>query len=251
MKTAIQAILLGAVLTIAVALVIGESLIHADRQPQLRLTADAKLPPQPMEPAALAALQAFFEAPDLAGKIACVRNPRQMRPMMDDYHHQRGHPFPTLGRVSPGKSTTFGLTPCVLFEVEPFSGPRYPVAVLWDGTRFAVDWESLTAYGTVDWSEFVERHPGGVQVMRVYAQGLPATRQPPALPAGQKAFLIEHRDDPQPLVAIAGGDAAESISSLVRDRRAPLTLEMTWQPRGPGGAPVPVILRLIANGWSP
>lgn len=58
-------------------------------------------PPARMEPPALAALEAFFEAPDLASKATLVRDSERVRPMMEDYHHRRGHPFPTLGRVSP------------------------------------------------------------------------------------------------------------------------------------------------------
>ncbi|MEO5916838.1 MAG: hypothetical protein ABIS50_21600 [Luteolibacter sp.] len=237
-------------LALALVFMIGEGLIHRKPKANPEIPAHIDLPPSPMEPAALAALEKFFEAPDLASKAAFVRDGERVRPMMEDYHNQRGHAFPTLGRVSPGRAASFDEVPMVLFEVEPFSGPRYPVAVVWDGHRFAVDWESLTAYGTIDWSEFLEMKPAAPQTLRVYAQDASETQQLPGTPDGFTCFRIEHRDDPQPLVAIASEEVAAMLKPLVENQRAPVTLEIAWKPIGPGGVPVPQILRLVGPKWS-
>lgn len=209
------------------------------------------LPPEDMESPALAVLGDFVNAPDARSKARFVRDGMRVLPMMLDYHETRNHPFPAFGRVSRGKVADFDGTPMVLFEIESFAGPRYHIAVVWDGTRFGVDWESLTAYGTMDWSDFIEDKPTAPQEMRVFvleARGIPTV---PGTPEGSMVFRVEHRDHPQPLIATAGPELAATLSPMVEGRRVPVTLSLAWQPIGPGGAPVPVILRLVAPKWSP
>ena len=244
--------LLLAAVAVALVLIIGEGLIHREPpKPDTAIPEPAGTPPEPMEPAALAALEAFFEAPDLASKAALVRDGARVRPLMQDFHQLRGHPFPTLGRVSPGKSARFDETPMVLFEVEPFSGLRYFVAVAWDGRRFAVDWESLTAYGTMDWSEFIERQPTAPQILRVFIREAAETYPPPGTTDQIRFFQIEHRDHPQPLIAAANAEVAAILGPLVKNRRTPVTLEIFWKPAAPGTPPVPWIQRMVSEKWSP
>jgi hypothetical protein len=238
-------------LVIGLGLVIGEGMIHRAPADLVEPEAPAVAPPDPMEPPALMALEAFFEAPDLASKVLLVRDSRRVRPMMEDFHEKRSHEFPSLARVSPGRVAHFGGTPMVLFEVEPFSGPRYPVAVVWDGNRFAVDWESLTAYGTMDWSEFVETRPESPQTLRVYIKNTLETGKPPGTPLNAICFLVEDRSDPQPLIATADSKVAALLGPLVENQRAPVTLEIAWKPISPGGISFPKILRLVSPKWSP
>ena len=240
-------------LPLAVFFGMSQGIILLGPHPKVQNTVPAPviLPPDPMPPAALSALNAFFEAPDLASKAALVRDTARVLPMMRDYHDRRGHAFPTLGRVSPGRAVHFGETPMVLFEVEPFSGPRYPVAVVWDGHRFTIDWESLTAYGTMEWSEFVETQPATIQTLRVYVQNASEGQQIPGVAVGFKAFRIEHRDDPQAIVAIADVDMANILAPLVEKQRAPFTLEIAWRKLNSGGLSVPEIRRLVTPRWSP
>lgn len=250
LEKAIIGLLILATFAFAVIFMVGESLIHSDPKTPPPEPARIALPPSPMEPAALAALEAFFEAPDLTAKTMLVRDSARVRPMMQDYHDRRGHSFPTLGRVSPGHAASFDGTPMVLFEVEPFSGPRYPVAVVWDGHRFAVDWESLTAYGTMDWSEFIETQPTAPVTLRVFISTLAAAQEIPGLPPETGQFQIEHRDDPQPLIASASAEVTATLKPLIESVRVPITIEVTWKPIGPGGSPLPLILRLVSPKWS-
>ena len=251
LENVIIGILIFAAFALAIVFLLGEGLIHRDPKPPPEVPVSSGLPPSPMEPAALAALEAFFEAPDLATKAALVRDSARVRPLMENYHHQRGHSFPSLGRVSPGLPAHFDGTPMVLFEVEPFSGPRYPVAVAWDGHRFAVDWESLTAYGTLDWSEFIETKPAATAILRVVISTAAADRKIPDQPAETGQFQIEHRDDPQPLVALADPELTTQLTKLTEGLRTPVTLEMTWKPNGPGGTLTACISGFVAKGWSP
>lgn len=233
---------------VALVLILGEGLIHREKNDPQPTPEAAPLMPDPPEPAALMALQGFFEATDTAAKSEWVRDSDHVRIEMEDFHDRRNHPYPTLGRVSPGRLAEFGDTLCVLFEVEPFRGPRFPVAVVWDGRRFAVDWESLTAYGTMDWEELVESHPETPQTVRVLVRR--ANTDLPAMPTGHTAFLIEHRDHSQPLTAIASEKTATRLTTLTDRASAPVTLELQWRPVGPGGSAVPVITRLLHPRWS-
>jgi hypothetical protein len=235
---------------IALILIVGGGMIHRKDTDDEPAPVPYEPPPEAMEPAALAALESFYEASDLAAKAALVRDSERVMPMMRDYHETRGHPFPTLGRVSPGKAAEFDGKPMVLFEVEPFSGPKYFVAMVWDGRRFAVDWESMTCYGTMDWSEFVAGQTGTAQTMRVFIREAKETLPPPGLGETAVFFQVEHRDDPQPLVATADEDVAESLRTLAAGRRTPVILELAWTRYAPGQPPILWIRKLLAEGWS-
>lgn len=68
-------------------------------------------------------------------------------PLMKDYHEVRGHPWPTMGTRTKGEEIQRNGQRVVVFQIEGFDERRYPVAMVWDGERLRVDWESLTAYG--------------------------------------------------------------------------------------------------------
>lgn len=189
-----------------------------------------------------------MEIPDIEAKSAWIKDGERVRSEMENFHDQGGHPYPTMGRASPGQLAQFDGTPCVLFEVEPFNGPRYPVAVVWDGRRFVVDWESLTAYGTMDWSEWIESRPAITQTIRAFARQ--ASRDFHPTTSGQTGFLLEHRDSPTSQAAVASGEIAERLTALTDRARAPVTVDVSFQPAGPGESPVAVITRLAHPGWS-
>jgi hypothetical protein len=201
-------------------------------------------PPQPAAEHARKVLEKYFEGADLEEKLGSVRDPERVRPMMADFHDRRGHPFPTMGRVSPGKEIVSGERMLVFFEVEPFSGPRFPVAVEWDGFRFAVDWESMTAYGTMDWQEFVEKKPEQVQTMRVYLSAATEGMRPPGVAGEREIFRVEHRDHSDVIVGVPAADVGDHLAAKVKGRRVPMTLEMAWKEE------VCEIRRIVAEGWS-
>lgn len=241
----IEALVIGVVIAAGLAVLLGLGVIQRKKTEDLPPPPPVPgSPPAPAELHALKVLEKFFEAADVEEKLATVRDPERIRPMMEDYHTKRGHPFPTMGRVSPGKPVNFGQRQCVLFEVEPFSGPRFPVAVEWDGFRYAVDWESLTAYGTMDWSQFCADKPRDAQLMRVYLATLPDSMRPPGAPAAWQPFRVEHRDSDMALMAVAGPELAPGLEKLISGKRVPLTVEIRWN-----GATCE-IARLVASNWS-
>lgn len=251
MEKLVAGLLLAATTVAVLVFTVGEGLINRDRPaPQAALAAPQVVtpPPNPPEPHALAALEAFFEAPDLAGKALQVRDRERVLPMMEDYHQHRGHPFPTMERVSTGKAGLVDGVPMVFFEVQPFSGLRYPIAAVWDGSAFRVDWESLIAYGTMDWSVFVETRPSEAQLMRVFVHSAGKDESSFALANGETTVQIEHRDDPAPVVAIASGETATVLKALADKRRTPATMEVRWQNKA--GVPVVEVVRVIAPRWS-
>ncbi len=207
-------------------------------------------PPEDPLPAALTALETFFEAPDLLSKAALVHDSERVTPMMEDYHGARRHPFPTLGRIHSTDFANFNGTPMVLFEVEPFDGLRYPVAVVWDGKRFVVDWESLTAYGTMEWVEFTESRPQEPHTFRIFLLESRASDSPAGMPEGYSCFRIEHRDLMETLVTIAPPELSAVLQPMVEGQRVPMTLEIAWRTPDSGVPEIPEIVRFIASGWS-
>lgn len=205
---------------------------------------------EPTEVAALVALERFFEAPDVASMAAAAHDSTRVRPLMEDYYLHRRHPLPSMSRVSKGQAANSNGTQLILFQVEPLNGRHYPIATIWEGNRFAVDWESLSAYGTVDWVRFIEEKPASPETLRLYIEAAGEFDEVPGLPPTYTVFRISHRDDPLPITAIADAEWSRHLLPMVEKRRVPVTLEMEWQPLGPGHAPVPVILRLVSAGWS-
>lgn len=244
-----EALVIGSLLVFGLAVLFGWGGIQRKKE-NLPPPPPVPLPlPAPAEDLSLKVLERFFEGADLEQKLATVRDPDRVRQMMEDYHLKRGHSFPTMGRVSPGKRVTMGERQLVFFEVEPFTGPRYPVAVEWDGFRFAVDWESLTAYGTMEWSEFVEKRPTAAQTMRVYLATAPAALRPPGIAADRPVFRVEHRDSDATALAVASSALAEDLAKRVKGKHVPLTVEIAWNPSAATGGAF-VVSRMVAAGWS-
>jgi hypothetical protein len=246
-------LLAGLLLVTALLAVLGLGLIPLNSPPPAAdpvSRSSAEPAPYPTEDEAVAALDRFFESLDVVTMAANVHDGPRVKPMMEDYYLRRSHPFPTMSRASKGQAMNVGGNQIMFFMVEPFSGPKYPVAVIWEGDKFAVDWESLAAYGTIDWGRFIEEMPGTTETLRVYVQGAGNLDEFPDIPEGHAVFRISHRDDPQPLTAIADAQITGILSPLVENRRVPLTLDLEWRRVGSGQVKLPVIIRVVAKGWS-
>ncbi|MEP4077130.1 hypothetical protein [Haloferula sp.] len=208
-----------------------------------------RYPEEPAEAINLArkAWERFVEAPSFSSRVAEVRDPERVRSLMEDFHLVRRHPFPMMDRISEGKPVNLGERRMVFFEVQNFDGRNYPVALEWSEDRFLVDWESLSAYGTMDWAEFAEQRPVQTQIMRVYLAGLQESLKPPIDADGTwDSFRMEHRDSTETLVASARDSLAIEIAELVKGLRVPLTLEIRWNQEVGQFE----IVRLVARNWS-
>lgn len=196
---------------------------------------------------AMEAWRAFLEAPDLESRIEQVRDPERVGPMLRDYYQTRSKPYPTMGLSSPGKMVTQEGQKMMVFLVEGYEGLTYPVAMVWTGRRFALDWESLTAYGTIDWNMMLETKPEYPQVMRVYLGTLPAELKPPASVIGPRQFVrMEHRDSPESAVLALKPELAHEVLLMVEGKRVPVTIELVWNPSIQSFE----LQRLLGKGWS-
>lgn len=194
------------------------------------------------------AWERYVEAPSFGSRLTEVRDPERVAPMMEDHHLVRGHPFHTMAEISPGKPVSLGERRLVFFQVKGLDGSVYPVALEWDGERFRVDWESLSAYGTMDWAELVESRPEQTQTMRVYLCALADRFEPPLVAGdGWEFFRMEHRDSPDTVVVAASGQTAMEIAALVSGRRAPATAMVRWN----GEIGQFEVTRLSSRSWSP
>lgn len=196
---------------------------------------------------AMAAWRAFLEAPDLDRRIGHVRDPERVGPMMRDYYDLRSKPYPTMGLSSPGKEVVQGNQPMVVFQIEGYDGLTYPVAMAWTGQRFAVDWESLTAYGTIDWNLLLETKPSYPHVMRVYLGGLASELRPPEALVGPRQFVrMEHRDSADGAILALKPEITTEMLRMVEGKRVPVTIELTWN----SSIQCFELQRLLGKGWS-
>jgi len=180
---------------------------------------------------AMEAWRAFVESPDLDTLIEHVRDPDRVGPMMRNYYESSRHPRPTMSRSSSGRVIEQGGQRMIVFEVEDYGGRRYPVAMGWTGRRFAVDWESLSAYGTMDWPQLIEEKPVEAQVMRVYLGAIAPELTPPQSVVGPRQFVrMEHRDFPESLPLALKPELVQEVLRLVEGRRVPVTVEVRWNP---------------------
>lgn len=189
----------------------------------------------------------FVEAADFDARTAAVLDASRVAPMMHDHHIVRGRPWPSMNRRSAAREIRRGSRHVVVFEVEDFGGVRYPVAMEWSGSEFLVDWESLSAYGTIDWSTLIETRPTEPQTLRIYLAMLPGELQPPASVAAGRTFVrMEHRDSPEGAALAIGPDLAPSVLPMIEGRRVPVTAKIAWN----AGLSAFELLEAPATGWS-
>jgi hypothetical protein len=188
------------------------------------------------------ALRDFFEAPSLEDRAACVRDSPRLLPLMRNYYQQRGKPFEGLDRILGVSVVERHGAPWVLLQIRDHSGQTMPVAVEWQLGRYRVDWESFTAYGSMDWIEFVERKPTAPQLLRLYLG-----RVPEKFSSDGKSghFRAKHRDDPdEPVEIQVPQNLLSQVQRLTDGKLCPVTVEANWQT---GNL---TLKRICYEGWS-
>ncbi|OYV07443.1 MAG: hypothetical protein CFE26_00915 [Verrucomicrobiales bacterium VVV1] len=198
---------------------------------------------QPTLEAAREVIRRYFESMDDEGRISCLHEKDRVGPLWRDFYHRRAKPFSMLDSIQTGKMVTHEGKTLALFVIEQSPGGSQPIALFWEGDRFAIDWESHVAYGTMDWIEWVESKPSSVQVLRVY---LSETRIGDD-GSGERRVAVEHHDSLGPEVAVIPKSVDFPIDFSGR-QRVPVTAEFQFQ--GPTENRNLVMVRLIHEGWS-
>jgi len=117
-----------------------------------------------------AALEKFFNTPDVEGKAALVRDPQRVKPLMIGYYARE--PMPRWKWRGVGKMVRvdepgyrFGFVQALFEDSTPASLIVEETA---DG-RYLVDWEGLVRYGEVSWGDFLRLKPVEPKLLRVIA----------------------------------------------------------------------------------
>ena len=210
----------------------GALLIRPAPEPTPATTEESPTPPpadlSECRRLALAAWRGFIEAPDFQERLEFIKDPERVAPLMRDFHEARGHGWPTMAKISHGEIPTQGARRHVLFVVEPYEGRPYAAPLEWTDGAYRVDWEVLTAYGTMDWPELIESRPRETQRMRVFLSPMNERWEDPKLPPDAASFVIEHRSSPEPAVGVARGAVATRLAAAVTAPRTPLRIDVVW-----------------------
>lgn len=214
---------------------------------QLKSVSDPKLAApvtvQPTLEAAREVVRRYFESPDDEGRIGCLHQMDRVAPQWRDFYHQRAKPLPILGSIPTGEMVTHEERVMAFFTLELSPGGRQSMALIWEGDRFTIDWESHVAYGTMDWIEWVESKPSEPQIQRVYLSELGISKER----SGERQVAVEHRDSLHPELAEIPPTVEFSIDFGGR-QRVPVTAEFQFQERS--GNQILILSRLIHEGWS-
>jgi len=144
-----------------------------------------------------ATLRSFFAANAIDQKLAFVRDPQRVRPLMENFY--REHPFElrewkNLGWVLPVEESGYrlGYAQAIFDNAEPVSLIIEELA----DSSFRVDWESSVRYGEIGWDEFIRTQPAAPKLLRVIASKPPHSPSTEA-PQGSEILEIKHpeKDD--------------------------------------------------------
>jgi len=177
---------------------------------------------------AFAAWKGFIEAADLDERLAFVKAPDRVAPLMRDFHERRGHAWPTMAKISETQTAISADFHHLIFVVEPFDGVPYAAPMEWSEGAYRVDWEVLTAYGSMDWYELLDARPTETQRMRVFLSRLKDEWKAPGLPAGAVVYVMEHRSSPDPVTVVARHAAATDLAQTVDADRVPMRVDVVW-----------------------
>lgn len=116
------------------------------------------------------AVRKFFEAGSVSEKLAYVRDPGRVRPLMNDYYNRQPMPktkWAGLGWTLPVDEPGYRLGYVqATFEGTP---PASLVVEELENGSFVVDWESFVRYGELDWRDFLKLKPSQPKLFRVIA----------------------------------------------------------------------------------
>jgi len=184
-------------------------------------------------------LRSFFVSTAIDKKLAFVRDPQRVRPLMENFY--RDHPFElrewkNLGWILPVEEPGYrlGYAQVIFDNAEPVSLIIEEQA---DGS-FCVDWESSVRYGEIGWDEFIRTQPATPKLLRVIAS---KPRHAPSAEAPQGSEILEIKHPEKDDVIYAYFDRLDpKFQPLLQQlqtgnwKDVPLTLRLCYP--GPAGS---------------
>jgi hypothetical protein len=201
---------------------------------------------QPSVDMARQAVMDYFSAADDTKRMQFIHDRNRVEPIWMDYHRRRHHPLPILEEIRSAALVEERGRTLALCEVAFSPGGVKPLAMIWEGRGFLLDWESLVAYGTVDWVEWVEARPPGRETLRVYLSSAPPGPLSET-PSRDRIVIVDHRDALSPLPARVDPDAGMQIDFDGR-QRVPVTAEFQFR-SDPDGMQLHLV-RILHEGWT-
>ena len=177
----------------------------------------------------------FFEAGSVSEKLAFVRDPGRVRPLMTDYYHRRPMPpvkWHALGWTLPVDEPGFRLGYVqAMFEGGP---PSSLIVEEMENGSFAVDWESFVRYGELNWQDFLMIRPVQPKLFRIIASKA-ENETGGVVGMGREMIEIKHPEE-------------EGVVYATLDRNDPTLAPMVQQLQQGKWKDVPLTLRLCYPG---
>ncbi len=198
-------------------------------------------------------LRKFFAANSVGEKLAFVRDPSRVRPLMNEFYNRKPMPvtkWQSLGWTLPVDEPGYRLgyvqanfedgTPCSLIVEEMENG------------GFVVDWESYVRYSELNWQDFLLIRPVQPKLFRVIASksGSDSTSE---LGVGQEMIEIKHPAEDGVVYATLDKndpDLAPMVKQLQQGKwkDVPLTLRLCYPGTASDGKAVR-IAGVEGKGW--
>ena len=195
----------------------------------------------------------FFESGSVAKKLAFVRDPLRVRPLMNDYYHRRPMTqtkWQSLGWTLPVDEPGFRLGYVqAMFEGGP---PASLIVEELENGSFVVDWESYVRYGELSWQDFLMIRPVQPKLFRIIAS---KSDNGPVSMAGVGREMIEIKHPDEEGVVYASLDKNDpNLAPMVQQlqqgkwKDVPLTLRLCYPGTASDGKAVR-IAGVEGKGW--
>lgn len=199
-------------------------------------------------------VRGFFEASGAEQKQAFVRDPQRVRPLMENYYHDRRQEprtWKSLGWVLPVEEPGYrlGYAQALFADAEPVS---LIIEEQPDGS-FRVDWESSVRYGEIDWGEFIRTRPVSPTLFRVIASKPRHAPSADGAPQNTEVLEIKHPDGDGTLYAWFDRKDPK-FQPLIQQlqtgnwKDVPLTLRLCYTGPAAGGSSVKIV-GIEGKGW--
>ena len=140
------------------------------------------------------ALEKFFSATSIDEKVAFVRDPQRVKPLMVSYYSRA--PMPQYRWRGVGKMVRVEEPGYRFGFVQALFEDSTPASIVIEETsegRYLVDWEGLVRYGELSWTDFMRMKPIEPKLLRVIATKAEGTPSISALaPASSQWLELRH-----------------------------------------------------------